>query len=94
MGRGLGPDGDQDIDLKRDQLGHHASESLRKLVGKAMLEVNVAPFDIADVAKTLAKSGEVRPFLFSAPRVPQGADPRSPACLRVREEAAMQPTHR
>jgi hypothetical protein len=28
-----------------------ASESFRKLVGKAMLEVNVAPFDIAEVAK-------------------------------------------
>jgi len=63
-----------------------ASESFRKLVGKAMLEVNVAPFDIAEVAKTLTKFGEGRPFFFSAPRVPQDADPRSPACLRVREK--------
>jgi len=49
-----------------------------------MVEVDIAAFDIPEVTKTLTKSRVVRPFFFSAPCMPQDANPRDPACLRVR----------
>lgn len=50
-----------------------------------MVEVDIAPFDISEVLKTLTQSRVVGPFFFSTPCMPQDTNPGDPARLRARK---------
>jgi hypothetical protein len=50
-----------------------------------VVEVDIAPFDISEVAKTLTKRGVVGPFFFGTSGMPKDPNLGDPAFLRVRK---------
>src|SRR5262249_8354444 len=71
--RGNDADADQEIDVRCDKLGCHALESVGQIVGISMLELDVAPFHIAELAEPLDQGRKDRTFLLGIGSSPEHA---------------------
>jgi hypothetical protein len=67
----------QDIDVQGHKLGSHALEALGDLVGEAMLKLDIASVDVAQICKAFEQRFEIRVFLFRVARMPEIADKRN-----------------
>src|SRR5207245_11185234 len=74
------PDANQYVRFTRDQFGRHACEKLGLLIGKAVLERDVAFFDVAELPESLTQRLKVRSFFFDVCGMPQDTDSRLLGC--------------
>src|SRR6185369_14665753 len=94
----------QRINIQRHKVGRHVPETLRYFIGKAMLQHDVAPLDVAEVSETFHQCREQWSFFLRVTGMPQNSNfwdaglllrtgGNRPRCRRAKKCNELAPLH-